>query len=63
MLLGGAFRRAARCVARRRARRESFFVLGRAVLKSKRVCVREAARPASRCGLDEKRVLRSSIRG
>ena len=39
MLLGGAFRGAARCVARRRAPRE-LFVSGRAVLKSKRVCAR-----------------------
>ena len=39
MLLGGAFRGAARCVTRWRAPRE-LFVSGRAVLKSKRVCVR-----------------------
>ena len=39
MLLGGAFRGAARCVTRRRAPRRAF-VSGRAVLKSKRVCVR-----------------------
>ena len=39
MLLGGAFRGAARCVTRWRAPRE-LFVSGRAVLKSKRVCAR-----------------------
>ena len=39
MLLGGACCGAARCVTRWRAPRE-LFVSGRAVLKSKRVCVR-----------------------
>ena len=39
MLLGGAYRGAARCVTRWRAPRE-LFVSGRAVLKSKRVCAR-----------------------
>ena len=40
MLLGGAFRGAARCVARRRAPASAFLTTGRAVLISKRVCVR-----------------------
>ena len=39
MLLGGAFRGAARCVARRE-RPRALLTAGRAVLKSKRVCVR-----------------------
>lgn len=54
MLLGGAFRGAARCVARRRARRERVLFQGEQCLdQSVCVCAR-AARPATRCGLDEK---------
>ena len=53
MLLGGAFRGAARCVARRRARRERVLFQGEQCLdQSVCVCAR-AARPATRCGLDE----------
>jgi hypothetical protein len=44
MLLGGAFRRAARCVARRRARRERFLFQGEQCLNQSRVCAL-AARP------------------
>ena len=40
MLLGGAFRGAARCVARRRARRERFLFQGEQCLNQS-VCVRE----------------------
>ena len=39
MLLGGAFRRAARCVARRRARRERFLFQGEQC-SNQSVCVR-----------------------
>ena len=54
MLLGGAFRGAARCVARRRARRESFFCFRESSAEIKACVCARAARPATRCGLDEK---------
>ena len=53
MLLGGSFRGAARCVARRRARRESFFCFRESSAEIKACVCARAARPATRCGLDE----------
>ena len=53
---------ARRGVYRDGARREPFDDRESSAQIKACVCAR-AARPASRCGLDEKRVLRSSIRG
>ena len=52
MLLGGAFRGAARCVTRWRAPRVVLFQGEQCLKQGVCVCAR-AARPATRCGLDE----------
>ena len=53
MLLGGAFRGAARCVARR-ARPRALFDDRESSAEIKACVCARAARPASRCGLDKK---------